>query len=229
MSKTRIPRSIPAVIENNASSTSPSGFKPVSVPITKSSTSSAPPFAPRQITDIEAKNIFLSEEVARLKLRILELEKSVEIDPVVDVFTRRAFMRELERARAMNARYDIPSAILVFHLRGLSALIDQYGPSLGDALLIKVREVFRTNVRHCDTVARLSPDEFGVLLFKTEYDTARTKAISLSEAISNVNVTHGSASIGVAVSGGVAPCDSDQTPNQILSRANRAKTDLVRK
>lgn len=227
MSKTRTPRSLPAAIENNDRSTSPSGFQAVSIPSTKSSTST--PFSPRHITDIEAKNMFLSEEVARLNLRIRELEKSVEIDPIVDVFTRRAFMRELERARAMNARYDIPSAILVFHLSGLSALIDQYGPSLGDALLIKVREVFRTNVRHCDTVARLSHDEFGVLLFKTEYDIARTKAISLSEAIFNASVTHGSAHISVGVSWGVAPCDSDQTPNQILARANRAKTDPIRK
>ena len=225
MSKLRVSRAVSVEMQTRENLLEPSGFKPESV--LDVSASASPNLVPHQISDAEAKNMFLNAEVIRLNLRIRELESSAEIDPVIDVFTRRAFMRELERARAMNARYDIPSAALVFHLSELKVLIDQYGPTLGDDLLLKIREVFRTSVRNCDTVARLSHDEFGIILFKTEFDVARTKAVSLSEQISRVSVKHGSAHIHVTAISGVAPCDSDQTPNQILARANRAKEEPV--
>lgn len=177
---------------------------------------------PFEVSNLEAENILLSEEIARLRLRLVEVERSADTDPLMDLYNRRAFMRELGRAQAVNARYDIPSTILFFDLNGFKAVNDQYGHGFGDEMLIGVGKVLSDNVRHCDMVARLGGDEFGVILFKTDEKTGKAKAASLACQISEQIFSIDYEQVQVSAAWGVAPCDSAQTPKQILARADRA-------
>ncbi len=177
---------------------------------------------PLHVSNAEAENLLLREEVARLRIRLVELEKSADTDPLVDVFNHRAFMRELSRAQAVNARYDIHSTVLFFDLNGFKSINDRYGHGVGDELLVKVGQILCSGIRHCDMVARLGGDEFGVLLFKTDIEIARAKAASLAAEISGLEVPCKSGTVNVTASWGLASCDSEQTAKQILARADRA-------
>jgi len=177
---------------------------------------------PFEVSDAQAQNIVLSDEISRLKIRLVELERSADTDPLVNVYNRRAFMRELGRAQAVNARYDIPCCVIFFDLDGFKLINDSYGHAVGDELLMQIANCFTAEIRQCDVVARLGGDEFGIILFKTELDMARAKATALALKISELQIDHKSGPVSVTTSWGVAPCDSDQTPKQILSRADRA-------
>ena len=164
----------------------------------------------------------LSVEVARLRLRVLELERMADTDPMLSVYNRRAFMREVRRAQVVMSRYDILSTVVYFDLDGFKAVNDRYGHAIGDQLLARVSEVLQAGVRDCDMVARLGGDEFGVLLFKSGVEIARAKAGVLSCRLGQIGLDHPDGRVGISASWGVAPCEPDDTPEAVLDRADRA-------
>ena len=173
-------------------------------------------------SELVAENEALSSEITRLRLRVLELERAADTDPLMPVYNRRAFMRELTRAQTVMARYDMLSSIIFFDLNEFKSINDRFGHGIGDELLRKTGEVLLSGVRDCDMVARLGGDEFGILLFKTDPRTAHAKASTLACRISEQKVEMPTGDINITAAWGVAPCESEDTPEQILARADRA-------
>ncbi|MFB9373516.1 GGDEF domain-containing protein [Algimonas porphyrae] len=197
----------------------------VSTPISTLLQTAADPVAEQLgVTDAELveRNRVLNEEVTRLRLRVLELESMADMDPLLPLYNRRAFMREVERAQSVLDRYDLMSSIIFFDLDGFKAINDRYGHGIGDKLLERVADTLLSGVRQCDMVARLGGDEFGVLLFKSDAAIAEAKAGVLSCRIGEQSIVHPDGLISIGASWGVAPCEIAQTPEQILDRADRA-------
>ena len=174
------------------------------------------------IGELRAENDRLTLELNQMRLRLLDIERTADTDPLVAVYNRRAFIREVEKARTVMTRYDILSSVIFFDLNGFKSINDRFGHSIGDELLRDIGDVLTNNVRSCDLVARLGGDEFGVLLFKSGVEETRAKAASLACRIAEVCVDMPTGKICVSTAWGVAPCESDDTPEQILARADRA-------
>jgi len=173
-------------------------------------------------SDLVSENQSLLSEITRLRLRVLELERAADTDPLIPVYNRRAFMRELSRAQTVMARYDMLSSIIFFDLNEFKSINDRFGHGIGDEFLRKTSEVLIGGVRDCDMVARLGGDEFGILLFKTDPRTAHAKASTLACRIAEQKVEMPTGNINITAAWGVAPCESEDTPEQILARADRA-------
>lgn len=164
----------------------------------------------------------LQDEIGVLKTQIMQLEQKADTDPLVPIYNRRALVREIGRAQALMSRYDILCSVIFFDLNGFKKINDTHGHSVGDDLLIKIGETLKDHVRDCDMVARVGGDEFGVLLFKTDETIARAKAASLACRIAEQNIDMIGEIISVSSAWGVSPCHPDDTPRQILHRADRA-------
>ena len=164
----------------------------------------------------------LSEEITLLRLRVLELEQAANTDPLVPIFNRRAFLREVEKAQSVAERYNIVSTLVFFDLNDFKRVNDKYGHRIGDSLLLKIGNVLKTSIRDCDMVARLGGDEFGVLLFKTEVEIAKIKAAALSCRIADQHVLFPGNRVSVSAAWGVASCDPNKEVAQILDRADRS-------
>ncbi len=173
-------------------------------------------------SDLVSENEYMSAEITRLRLRVLDLERAADTDPLMPVYNRRAFMRELSRAQTVMARYDMLSSIIFFDLNDFKSINDRFGHGIGDEFLRKTGEVLLNGVRDCDMVARLGGDEFGVLLFKTDTRTAHAKASTLACRISEQKVEMPTGDINITTAWGIAPCEPADTPDQILARADRA-------
>jgi len=176
------------------------------------------------VTDAQlaARNRELTEEVSRLRLRVLELEAAADLDPLLPIFNRRAFMREVARAQSVMSRYGLISSIIFFDLDGFKSVNDRYGHGIGDKILEQVAESLLSGVRQADMVARLGGDEFGVLLFKSDQTIAKAKAGALACRISHLSLQHPDGAVGITASWGTAPCQPDQSAAQVLERADRA-------
>ncbi len=173
-------------------------------------------------SELVSENQSLLSEVARLRLRVLELERAADTDPLVPVYNRRAFMREVARAQTVMVRYDLLSSIIFFDLNGFKSINDRFGHGIGDELLKKTGKILLSGVRDCDMVARLGGDEFGILLFKTDPHLAKAKASTLACRIAEQHVEMPTGNVGVTAAWGVAPCEPCDTAEQILARADRA-------
>ncbi len=177
---------------------------------------------PQADSALRDQNIELSDEVARLRLRVLELERAADTDPLVPVYNRRAFLREIARAQTVMERYDMLSSVLFFDLNGFKAINDRYGHGIGDLLLRQIGNVLMAGVRDCDMVARLGGDEFGVLLFKTDQKLAKMKAATLACRIAEQQVEMPTGAVKVTAAWGTSPCEPGDTVEQVLDRADRA-------
>ncbi|MCE1113863.1 MULTISPECIES: putative bifunctional diguanylate cyclase/phosphodiesterase [Pseudomonas] len=85
-----------------------------------------------------------------------------------DVLTglpNRAYLSDLlNQALAFSRREDVPLAVCMLDLDGFKAVNDGYGHAVGDLLLVQVAKRLQGILRGGDAVARLSGDEFVLIL-----------------------------------------------------------------
>jgi len=157
----------------------------------------------------------LKREVSALRARLSEAEGLADRDTLTPLLNRRAFVRELARARTFAGRYGFPASLVYFDLDGFKALNDRLGHAAGDAALKAVADRLIANVRESDLVGRMGGDEFAVVLVQADRATAEGKAAALAQAIEAVGN-------GLKVSYGVRELDPDTDPEALISDADAA-------
>ncbi|HEY8639891.1 MAG TPA: EAL domain-containing protein [Solirubrobacterales bacterium] len=127
-------------------------------------------------------------------------------DALTGLANRRRFRGELEQQIAFYARYGGQGAVLILDVDHFKHVNDTAGHQAGDNVIREIAELLRARARVSDAVARLSGDEFAVLLPQTDREGAIRFAEDLrrevrlqSTAIAPTAVT---VSIGVAMFGG---------------------------
>jgi diguanylate cyclase (GGDEF)-like protein len=136
-----------------------------------------------------------------------ELRYLADHDPLTGLLNRRRFRSELDQYVSFTARYGGRGAVMVIDIDGLKEVNDRHGHQAGDTLIRRVSEVLRERVRATDLVARLSGDEFAVLMPQT--DTAG--ALQLGEDLRsqvleglplNSEIGGATISVGITMFGG---------------------------
>jgi diguanylate cyclase (GGDEF)-like protein len=90
-------------------------------------------------------------------------ERLARTDPLTGLADRHTFgqMLELELARA--SRLGTSLTVAIFDVDDLAGINEQHGAGVGDDVLRSVAATLAEQVRLVDTVARIGPDEFGVI------------------------------------------------------------------
>ncbi len=101
-----------------------------------------------------------------------ELRYLADHDPLTALLNRRAFRTRLDTYFNFAARYGGRGAVMVIDVDGLKAVNDRLGHQQGDNLIRRVADMLRERVRATDIVARLSGDEFAVLMPQSDVEGA---------------------------------------------------------
>lgn len=115
--------------------------------------------------------------LARAERTEAELRYLADHDSMTGLLDRRRFRAELDQHVSFTARYGGQGAVMIIDIDGLKAVNDSLGHHAGDNLIRQVAEVMRERVRITDVVARLSGDEFAILMPQTD----TTGALQLGE------------------------------------------------
>lgn len=121
----------------------------------------------------------VEQALVRAEKTEAELRYLADHDSLTGLLNRRRFRAELDQYVSFSARYGGQGAVMVIDIDGLKAVNDSLGHQAGDNLIRRVAEIMRERVRATDIVARLSGDEFAVLMPQT--DTAG--ALQLGEEL----------------------------------------------
>jgi len=97
-----------------------------------------------------------------------ELRFLADHDSLTGLLNRRCFRTKLDRYVSFSARYGGQGAVMIIDIDGLKQVNDKLGHQPGDNLIRQVAEILRERVRTTDIVARLSGDEFAVLMPQTD-------------------------------------------------------------
>jgi len=178
--------------------------------------------AAKGLASLRAEIARLRGELINAEWKIAELETRADIDPLLEIFNRRGFERELKRSLAYIGRYGANAALVYLDLDGFKAVNDRHGHAAGDALLkLAAREISR-HVRTSDVVARLGGDEFAVLLWNLNETQALAKARDLEAVVARASLNEGEARISVGASAGAVTLSAELTPAQVIEAADKA-------
>jgi len=140
--------------------------------------------------------------LARAEKTEAELRYLADHDSLTGLLDRRRFRAELDQYASFSARYGGQGAVMIIDIDGLKAVNDSQGHHAGDSLIRHVAAILRERVRATDIVARLSGDEFAVLMPQTDTAGALHLGEDLRAQVAE-NATTGLDVEGVTISVGI--------------------------
>lgn len=164
----------------------------------------------------------LRRELAGTRSRLADVEKQADLDQMLPVLGRRAFVRELSRHIAVTGRYKTPASLIYFDLNYLKKTNDTLGHAAGDAVLAHFADLLVRNVRDTDSVGRLGGDEFGVLLSHATHDQAVRKADSLAALLRSQPVMWNGETLPASFAFGAFELKPGDNADIAMARADQA-------
>jgi diguanylate cyclase (GGDEF)-like protein/putative nucleotidyltransferase with HDIG domain len=153
------------------------------------------------VATMAAATVFMLFLRARVEGLVGELSGATRTDPLTGLPNRRAFLEslesELERARPDRR----PVSVLAADVDRLQSLNDAMGHDGADRILIGIGELLDSSTRRIDTVARIGPGGFGVVLPEVDQESAYVTA---EELVAQVRRSLRAPRTAVTISVGVA-------------------------
>ncbi len=144
-------------------------------------------------------------------------------DSLTDLPNRALLLDRLVIALAQAARHNQKLAVMFLDLDDLKTINDTFGHAIGDAVLKKLAQRLRENLRESDTVARVSGDEFLILLtdIENEESVEAVAATLLDEIATPLLVEDDELHITTSVGVAIYPANGT-TPEELIRNADGA-------
>ncbi len=151
-----------------------------------------------------------------------QLQHLAHNDALTGLLNRDLLMNRLSLALKRCDRYTERCALLYIDLDNFKTINETYGHTTGDYLLKAVAERIHSNCRSTDSPARLSGDEFVVLLENVDNHTGRKVADKLMRSISMPFEVNGH-NLLINVSIGLATYpDTARNAEELIKQADQA-------
>ncbi len=168
---------------------------------------------------VDERRIGLVEDVTFSVLEKKKIEKDRDYDVLTGLLSRQGFRRESEKLFANKEELKI-AALLMLDLDNLKIMNDTFGHPVGDAYIQKASECFRRNVPEKSLCARISGDEFLILIYG--YDDRETIWQYIKQLYQQIGkedfILPNGVDKGISASGGVAWYPKDSTNLSDLMR-----------
>jgi diguanylate cyclase (GGDEF)-like protein len=177
----------------------------------------------------------MSRDLSRTKESLAEIERLVDVDCVAPIPNRRAFMRRLAWAITMHERYGHPSTILYFDINDFKNINDEYGHAAGDIAIRHISHLLSTTMRESDFLARIGGDEFAVIMYYANEESARKRGGKISEKLQKTPFVYNGKHLNVTAAYGYYSIKSGDDAESALASADmsmyvdkrRTKTKLT--
>ena len=134
----------------------------------------------RRIADLLTAQIAIALQNADLHARVAD---SALRDPLTGLLNRRFFDEAVETAHANARRAGTELSLIVLDLDRFSAVNNEHGHAVGDAVLRRVARAIKGAVREGDVVVRYGGEEFVVIAPATDGDGAVLAAERIRAAV----------------------------------------------
>ncbi len=160
-----------------------------------------------------------------------EMLKNATMDALTGLNNRRQFETRLKEQYSIANRQDTPLCAIMTDIDFFKKFNDNYGHSVGDAVLKSTANVIKAELREYDIPSRYGGEEFCILLPNTSINEARVVAERLRFAVENSKLdvksekTSQVENISVTISVGLAQLDIKDMPEDLYMKADKALYD----
>ena len=165
--------------------------------------------------------VALFEDVTEQRRQAEAVNYLATHDPLTRLPNRRVFEQELERVVARGRRGE-RATLLMFDLDNFKLVNDTGGHATGDQLLAEFTKEMQTGLRPGDTFARLSGDEFAVILEHVDEGAATAAATRLVDAARDYRLVTAEGVYDVSISLGLYMLEDGETIGRAFRRADEA-------
>lgn len=151
-----------------------------------------------------------------------ELRHLAEIDPLTNIFNRRAFFTLLNKALHQAQRSGAGLAVLVVDLDHFKKINDSCGHQGGDEVLRHFVHLASQCLRQQDVIGRLGGEEFAIFLPGVDAKSAQAVAERLRATVAARPATTHQGSRTLTISLGLTLCIPGDSPDTVLHRADQA-------
>ena len=148
--------------------------------------------------------------------------KMAYTDALTKTSNRAAFIDCLQREIRRVNRTLQPLSLIFVDLDDFKSINDKYGHSCGDIVLGAVAGWLTDSVRGSDAVFRYGGEEFVIILFNTDAESARIIAERLRKDIASHTLAYGMEVINITASMGISVLTPSDNAESLIKRADEA-------
>lgn len=150
------------------------------------------------------------------------LVNHAHIDPLTELWNRRALTERMESEWERVQRYGPPLGFIMADLDYFKQLNDRFGHRVGDQVLTEVGRLLKRTARSCDVPCRYGGEEFAILV--PEQPVAGTAALAerCRLGLATLRITAGEHRLSPTASFGVADSTTAASPEELIEQADEA-------
>lgn len=159
------------------------------------------------------------DDVSGLESEVEHYEELSNYDPLTKIFNRRYIDHSLQALHERFIQGETPYGVIMVDVDHFKQFNDLYGHSTGDAVLQKVADTIKENIRDTDVCGRFGGEEF-IIIAKSD---SEEKIVQIAEKIRKKLEELSIESAGqVTASFGIALIRHDMTVSDLIERADKA-------
>ncbi|WP_293626667.1 sensor domain-containing diguanylate cyclase [Salinisphaera sp.] len=162
------------------------------------------------------------QDLAALRHAHERLQTLATQDELTGLANRRLLSEQLDHELNRGQRYTRNLSVALIDFDHFKQLNDRYGHAAGDAALKLFADIARQTLRNSDTIGRWGGEEFLALLPETTLPAAANTLERLVARVRDTPLEIEGEQITLTVSAGVTCAQNDETPAQVLKRADDA-------
>ena len=174
------------------------------------------------LTALNERAEYFRREAEKANARFADAAKYADLDVLLPVLNRRAFLRELDRFIAFAERYGTPSCLFYFDIDMFKSVNDRFGHAAGDYVLGHFASVMSGQIRDTDVLARIGGDEFGIILAHATTDQAVAKGERLMHALDENPPLWQGQPVRLRCSSGIHRLRAGESAEEAVIRADQA-------
>ncbi|MGI2260396.1 sensor domain-containing diguanylate cyclase [Shewanella sp. GXUN23E] len=158
------------------------------------------------VTDVAINKLQLKEANA-------ELAELSQTDGLTKLYNRRHWQDLLNREFERFARYQEQASLVMLDIDFFKSINDKYGHLVGDRAIQHLAAMINDSLRETDIAGRYGGEEFGIVLPKTDADSAAQFAERLRQKVEQSPMQLDKKTIGFTISAGICMLDEDINQN----------------
>jgi diguanylate cyclase (GGDEF)-like protein len=155
---------------------------------------------------MEVKNIenYFNKMLDSIQDYYEKLQELSDRDYLTGLYNRRKFEEFLTYEVKRSVRHRHKFTILMIDLDNFKYINDTYGHASGDLVLKEVTQIFSSNLRNADILARIGGDEFAVILPETPYENGHAVVEKLRTSLESTPISLMFDQVSLTASFGIA-------------------------
>lgn len=172
----------------------------------------------------EKEQILNIASLAAIAINNAQLMDMATTDMMTKLKTKHYLFTILSDKIETSAKQEIPLSVLMFDIDFFKKFNDTYGHDCGDYVLKTVADTIKNGIRSQDLASRYGGEEFTVMLYNTDKDTAFKIAERIRKKIENLKLKYNGNSVSLTISIGLSTFNSREpvSAKQLVMNADAA-------